>query len=134
MTLEAFQSGLSWLIILRKRDNFRRAFDDFDVAKIARYGDADVGRLMADAGIVRNRAKIAATIANARAVADLDVELSDVAVVLRSRPATASDRDVAGTRGHARVEVDGKRTQATGVLIRRPNDGICADAGNGNGG
>ncbi len=78
MTLEAFQSGLSWLIILRKRDNFRRAFDRFDVAKIARYDDGDVARLMADAGIVRNRAKIDATIANARAVADLDVELSEL--------------------------------------------------------
>ncbi|TPG36014.1 DNA-3-methyladenine glycosylase I [Mycolicibacterium hodleri] len=94
MTLEAFQSGLSWLIILRKRDNFRRAFDHFDVAKIARYADADVGRLMADAGIVRNRAKIAATIANARAVADLDVELSALlwsfAPESRPRPAEMS--------------------------------------------
>lgn len=78
MTLEAFQSGLSWLIILRKRDNFRRAFQRFDVAKVARFGDADVERLMADAGIVRNRAKIDATIANARAVADLDVDLSEL--------------------------------------------------------
>jgi DNA-3-methyladenine glycosylase I len=78
MTLEAFQSGLSWLIILRKRDNFRRAFQRFDVAKIARFGDADVEGLMADAGIVRNRAKIEATIANARAVADLDVDLSEL--------------------------------------------------------
>jgi DNA-3-methyladenine glycosylase I len=78
MTLEAFQSGLSWLIILRKRDNFRRAFRRFDVAKVARFGDADVERLMADAGIVRNRAKIDATIANARAVADLDVDLSEL--------------------------------------------------------
>jgi DNA-3-methyladenine glycosylase I len=78
MTLEAFQSGLSWLIILRKRDNFRRAFQHFDVAKVARFGDADVERLMADPGIVRNRAKIDATIANARAVADLDVDLSEL--------------------------------------------------------
>jgi DNA-3-methyladenine glycosylase I len=78
MTLEAFQSGLSWLIILRKREHFRRAFKRFDAAKIARFGDADVARLMADVGIVRNRAKIDATIANARAVADLDVELSEL--------------------------------------------------------
>ncbi len=69
MTLEAFQSGLSWLIILRKRDNFRRAFQRFDADVVARFGDGDVERLMADAGIVRNRAKIEATIANARAVA-----------------------------------------------------------------
>jgi DNA-3-methyladenine glycosylase I len=78
MTLEAFQSGLSWLIILRKRDNFRRAFQRFDADEIARFGDGDVERLMADVGIVRNRAKIEATIANARAIADLDVGLSEL--------------------------------------------------------
>ncbi|OBK50000.1 DNA-3-methyladenine glycosylase I [Mycobacterium kubicae] len=71
MSLEAFQSGLSWLIILRKRENFRRAFSGFDVEKIARYTDADVQQLLADDGIVRNRAKIEATIANARAAAEL---------------------------------------------------------------
>ena len=71
MSLEAFQSGLSWLIILRKRENFRRAFSGFDIEKVARYTDADVARLMTDQGIVRNRAKIEATIANARAAADL---------------------------------------------------------------
>ncbi|WP_077088360.1 DNA-3-methyladenine glycosylase I [Mycobacterium rhizamassiliense] len=80
MSLEAFQSGLSWLIILRKRENFRRAFSGFDVEKVAGYGDADVERLMADAGIVRNRAKIDATIANARAIAELgsSEDLSDL--------------------------------------------------------
>ena len=78
MSLEAFQSGLSWLIILRKRDNFRRAFDGFDIDTVAGYTDADVARLMDDPGIVRNRAKIEATIANARAAADLDTDLSDL--------------------------------------------------------
>ena len=67
LVLEGFQSGLSWITILRKRDNFRRAFNGFDPGKIARYGDTDVARLMADAGIVRNRLKIEATIENARA-------------------------------------------------------------------
>jgi DNA-3-methyladenine glycosylase I len=71
ISLEAFQSGLSWLVILRKRENFRRAFSDFDIETVARYTEADVARLMADAGIVRNRAKVEATIANARAAADL---------------------------------------------------------------
>jgi DNA-3-methyladenine glycosylase I len=71
ISLEAFQSGLSWLVILRKRENFRRAFADFDVETVARYTDADVARLLDDAGIVRNRAKIEATIANARATVDL---------------------------------------------------------------
>ena len=67
LVLEGFQSGLSWLTILRKRENFRRAFHGFDPARIARYGEKDVARLMADAGIVRNRLKIEATIDNARA-------------------------------------------------------------------
>ncbi len=67
ISLEAFQSGLAWITILRKRENFRAAFARFDPEIVARYGDADVERLMGDAGIVRNRAKIAATIANARA-------------------------------------------------------------------
>ncbi len=67
MILEGFQSGLSWITILKKRDNFRRAFDGFDAEKIARYTQADLARLMADAGIVRNRLKIEATIDNARA-------------------------------------------------------------------
>jgi DNA-3-methyladenine glycosylase I len=71
LTLEAFQSGLSWLTILRKRPAFRAAFDGFAIEVVARYGEAEVERLLADAGIVRNRAKIEAAIANARAAADL---------------------------------------------------------------
>jgi DNA-3-methyladenine glycosylase I len=78
VSLEAFQSGLSWLIILRKRENFRRAFHRFDVERIARYTDRDIERLMADTGIVRNRAKIEATMANARAAVDLDVDLGEL--------------------------------------------------------
>ena len=68
LTLEAFQSGLSWLTILRKRDGFRRAFDDWDVDRIAFYGDRETERLLADAAIVRHRGKIEATVQNARAV------------------------------------------------------------------
>lgn len=96
MSLEAFQSGLSWLIILRKRENFRRAFSGFDIATVAEYTDDDVQRLMADQGIVRNRAKIDATIANARAAAELGSS-TDLAELLwsfapspRSRPADAT--------------------------------------------
>jgi DNA-3-methyladenine glycosylase I len=76
LTLEAFQSGLSWLTILRKRPAFRAAFDNFAIEKVAAYGDADVQRLLGDAGIVRNRAKIDAAIANARAALDLPDGLS----------------------------------------------------------
>jgi DNA-3-methyladenine glycosylase I len=71
LTLEAFQSGLSWLTILRKRDNFRRAFDGFDVERIAAYRAKEVKRLLSDAGIVRNRMKIEATITNAKAAREL---------------------------------------------------------------
>lgn len=67
LVLEGFQAGLSWITILRKRDNFRKAFHGFEPEKIARYGQRDIDRLMADAGIVRNKAKIEATIENARA-------------------------------------------------------------------
>lgn len=67
LSLEAFQSGLSWATILKKRDNFRAAFHDFDPEAVARFDDADRARLMADAGIVRNRLKIDAAIDNARA-------------------------------------------------------------------
>jgi DNA-3-methyladenine glycosylase I len=67
LTLESFQSGLSWLTILRKREGFRRAFDGWKVERIAAFDNRDVERLLGDAGIVRNRAKVEATIANARA-------------------------------------------------------------------
>src|ERR1700744_354931 len=67
LILDGFQAGLSWITILRKRDAFRRAFDDFDPARIARYNARSVTRLMQDAGIVRNRAKIEAAINSARA-------------------------------------------------------------------
>ncbi len=76
LVLEGFQSGLSWITILRKREAFRAAFADFSIAAVAEYGPADVERLLADAGIVRNRAKIEATIANARAAAALPEGLS----------------------------------------------------------
>lgn len=71
LVLESFQSGLSWLTILKKRENFRRAFDNFDAATVAAYGPRDIERLMNDAGIVRNRRKIEAAIQNARAVLKL---------------------------------------------------------------
>ena len=76
LCLEGFQSGLSWLTILRKRENFRAAFAGFGAAAVAGFGDADVARLMADPGIVRNRAKINAVIHNARAALALPDGLS----------------------------------------------------------
>jgi DNA-3-methyladenine glycosylase I len=72
--LEMFQAGLSWRLLLHKRENFRKAYDGFDVDKVAAYGEADVERLMADAGIVRNRAKIEASISNSRIFKEIQKE------------------------------------------------------------
>lgn len=74
LILEGAQAGLSWLTILKKRENYRRAFHHFDAARIARYDQADVARLLADPGIVRNRLKIHAAIGNARASLEVQAE------------------------------------------------------------
>jgi DNA-3-methyladenine glycosylase I len=87
LCLEGFQSGLSWLIILRKRENFRAAFARFDAAAVAAFGEADVARLLADPGIVRNRAKINAVIANARAALGLPGGLSALVWKYADEPA-----------------------------------------------
>jgi DNA-3-methyladenine glycosylase I len=100
MSLEAFQSGLAWITILRKRDNFRAAFANFDAEVVAAFDESDVARLMADAGIVRNRLKVAATIDNARAVLglrDAGTSLPELVWAHRpdpERPAPASWGDV----------------------------------------
>jgi DNA-3-methyladenine glycosylase I len=82
LCLEGFQSGLSWLTILRKRDNFRAAFAGFDPAVVARFGEADVERLLGDAGIVRHRGKIASTINNAARALELIDEFGSIATYL----------------------------------------------------
>ena len=76
LTLEGAQAGLSWSTILRKREGYRKAFADFDAAKVARFSDTKVERLLADPGIVRNRLKVESTVSNARCVLELD-SLSD---------------------------------------------------------
>lgn len=96
LSLEAFQAGLSWLIILRKRPAFRAAFDGFDVPAVAAFDDADVARLLADPGIVRNRAKIEATISNARRIVEavpegLDTLLWSYAPARHRRPRRLAD-------------------------------------------
>lgn len=96
LCLEGFQSGLSWLTILRKREAFRAAFAGFRIAAVARFDGRDVERLMADAGIVRNRRKIEATIANARAAAELDGSLAELvwSFAPQARPAPRGPGDV----------------------------------------
>jgi DNA-3-methyladenine glycosylase I len=78
LVLEGFQSGLSWLTILRKRESFRAAFANFEIETVARFGERDVRRLLADAGIVRHRGKIEAAIANAKAAAGLELPLAEL--------------------------------------------------------
>lgn len=102
LTLEAFQSGLSWVTVLRKRDAFRAAFRGFDPAEIARFAEPDVERLLADEGIIRNRQKIEATIANARATLELHAAGETLSeLVWQHRPETtpvpATEADIATT-------------------------------------
>lgn len=95
LCLEAFQSGLSWITILRKRPAFRAAFADFSIDRVAEFGEADTARLLADTGIVRNRLKIEAAIGNARVARELDIGLDTLlwsfAPAPRSRPKTGAD-------------------------------------------
>jgi DNA-3-methyladenine glycosylase I len=96
MSLEGFQAGLSWITILRKRPRFREVFEGFEPGRVAAFGDDDVERLMGDAGIIRNRAKILATISNARLVLDmapgeLDAFLWSFAPAQHPRPASFAD-------------------------------------------
>jgi DNA-3-methyladenine glycosylase I len=92
MVLEGFQSGLSWLTILRKRENFRAAFANFDIDAVAGFGKRDVSRLLADAGIIRNRAKIEAAIQNARAAAEMEANGESLAEVVWSHAPTGRRR------------------------------------------
>jgi DNA-3-methyladenine glycosylase I len=78
VALEGFQAGLSWITILRRRESFRKAFKNFEIAKVARMGEKDVERLLANEDIIRNRAKIAATISNAKLALELDDSLSEI--------------------------------------------------------
>ena len=95
LCLEAFQSGLSWLTILRKRENFRKAFAGFDIPAVAAFTDTDAARLLADAGIVRNRAKINAAITNARAALELTDGVSDLVWNYAETPPRPAPRTLA---------------------------------------
>ncbi|MGW7199561.1 DNA-3-methyladenine glycosylase I [Streptomyces chryseus] len=102
LCLEAFQSGLSWLTILRRREGFRAAFAGFRIASVAAFTDEDAARLLADPGIIRNRAKIEATLANARTLAgwqagELDALIWSYAPDPATRPAPQTISDVPAT-------------------------------------
>lgn len=97
--LEGFQAGLSWLTILRKREHFRRAFAGFDIARVASFGPADIERLVADAGIVRHRGKIASAVNNAQRYADLATEFGSLDAFVWSFAASAPAGDEAAPSG-----------------------------------
>ncbi len=122
LTLEAFQSGLSWRTILNKRENFRKAFDGFDPDRVAAYGADEVARLMADAGIVRNRKKIDAAITNARRPrAPRRRRVAGRAdLVLRPRPAAGpEDRPRPRLRRHDESKALAKELKRRGLRVRR---------------
>jgi DNA-3-methyladenine glycosylase I len=120
LCLEGFQSGLSWLTILRKRPDFRRAFRDFDLPAVAAFDDADVERLMQDTGIVRNRAKIAATINNARRYPELVAEFGSLAAYLwRYEPDPGSRPDVVDRAALTAVSVSPESVAMSKDLRKR---------------
>jgi DNA-3-methyladenine glycosylase I len=114
LSLEAFQSGLSWRTILAKRPAFRTAFADFDADAVARFGEDDVARLMADAGIVRNRAKILATITNANATIALRDDGGLVDFVWSFRPDTTPE-----PRSYAEVPTTSDESVALSKALRK---------------
>ena len=130
VSLEAFQSGLSWITILRKRESFRAAFAGFDPAAVAAFDDDDVARLLADAGIVRNRAKVLATIANARAVVELDGGLDELLWSFAPDPPGPAPTQVGQVPAVTPESTAmAKALKKARLPVRRPDDGVRADAG-----
>ena len=133
LSLEAFQSGLSWVTILRKRESFRAAFADFDPDTVAAYDGDDVERLLADTGIVRNRAKIDATIANAAATVSLRAEgglpelLWSFQPVETPRPVRYADIPTSSPESVALA----KALRKKGVPVRRTDHDVRPDGGGG---
>jgi len=131
LCLEGFQSGLSWLTILRKRENFRAAFAGFRIAEVAAFGDADVVRLLGDAGIVRHRGKIEAAIHNARAALAVQDEIGSLREVLwafeprrRGRPVPTVLGDVAATTPESTALA--KRLRSLGFRFIGPTTAYAA--------
>ena len=129
--LEGFQAGLSWATILRKRPNFRAAFADFDPDVVATYTDADVERLLGDAGIIRHRGKIQATITNARATIALREEGGLVDFVWGFQPADTPRpaRPLRGAHRLRREQGAVKGLAQEGFCLRRAHDDVCVDGG-----
>ena len=131
LTLEAFQSGLSWSTILRKREAFREVFRGFDAELVAGFDEADQARLMEDARIVRNRLKVAAAVTNARATVALREPEGLEALVLSFAPdrppAPTRHRDDGDTSPESLALVEG--AEGRGLRLRGPDDDVCPDGG-----
>ncbi|MBL7499202.1 DNA-3-methyladenine glycosylase I [Frankia sp. CNm7] len=126
LSLEAFQSGLSWLTILRKREGFRRAFAGFDPEAVAAFGEGDVERLLADASIVRNRRKVEATIINARAIVALDEPLEDVIWAFAPGPGAPAPRTLADVPAKTPASVAlAKELRRRGLVFVGPTTGYA---------
>ncbi len=118
LCLEGFQSGLSWLTILRKRENFRRAFHDFDLARVARFGHREVERLLADRGIIRHRGKIEAAVNNARQACAVAAEVGSLgALIWRFEPERRPRRRM--TLAVLRANTESPESRALAKELRR---------------
>ena len=138
--LEGFQAGLSWLTILRKRENFRRAFANFDIDRVARFTARDVTRLLGDAGIVRHRGKIESTINNAQRAIELREECGSLSNYFwrwepdpASRPRRITREALIGDGDDTRVRRAEQRSAEARVDVRRADDDLCVHAGDGPG-
>ena len=129
LCLEGFQSGLSWLTILRKRENFRAAFAGFEAQAVAAFGEQDVARLMADQGIVRNRAKINAVISNARAALDLPDGLTALVWKYAGEPGPAPRTLAEVPAATPASKALQRRTQAARLHVHRPGNRLRDHAG-----
>ena len=130
--LDGFQAGLSWLIILRKRDAFRAAFKNFDPEVVARFSKSDITRLLQDPGIVRSRAKIEATIGGARAYLALQNEGHDFSSFVWNMAGGKPIQNSAPCRSRRALRGDIQSTQEARIQIRGSGDRLCMDAGSGN--
>lgn len=117
--LEGFQAGLSWITILRKRENFRAAFDGFDYRKIVRYTQSDIDRLMQDAGIVRHRGKIESTINNAARALALEKEFGSLSAYFWRWVPDPSDRPLSFTEGHLKTVTASKTALALSKDLKK---------------
>ena len=138
--LEGFQSGLSWLTILRKRENFRKAFAGFDYHRVARFNRRSVERLLKDAGIVRHRGKIESTINNAKRAIELEEEFGSLSAFFWEHAPPASERPRRMTHGapdealqDARINGAEQGPQRPRLVFRGAYDRLCLHAGHGTG-